>query len=104
MDAVHSPDNREPSPEARAEAPAEASATAMIRVPGSLTPPRGINVEDLRRRARRRLPRVVFNYVDGGADDEVTLRENCSAFQDVTFRPRQAVALPGYDLRARVLG
>jgi L-lactate dehydrogenase (cytochrome) len=76
----------------------------MIRAPRSLAPPRVINVEDLRRRAKRRLPRVVFNYVDGGADDEITLRENCSAFQDVTFRPRQAVAIPSYDLGARVLG
>jgi isopentenyl diphosphate isomerase/L-lactate dehydrogenase-like FMN-dependent dehydrogenase len=103
MDAVHSPDDREP-PEARAGAHAGDRAAAMIRAPRSLAPPRVINVEDLRRRAKRRLPRVVFNYVDGGADDEVTLRENCSAFQDVTFRPRQAVAIPSYDLRARVLG
>jgi isopentenyl diphosphate isomerase/L-lactate dehydrogenase-like FMN-dependent dehydrogenase len=104
MDAVHSPDDREPPSEARAAAHAEHSAAAMIRAPRSLAPPRVINVEDLRRRAKRRLPRVVFNYVDGGADDEVTLRDNCSAFQDVTFRPRQAVAIPSYDLGARVLG
>jgi L-lactate dehydrogenase (cytochrome) len=63
-----------------------------------------VNVEDLRLRAKRRLPRVVFNYVDGGADDERTLHDNCAAFQDVTFRPRQAVAFPSYDLRTRVLG
>src|SRR5262249_17682615 len=63
-----------------------------------------INIEDLRQRARRRLPKVVFNYVDGGADDEVTLRENCRVFQDVTFRPRQAVELAAVDLRTRVLG
>ena len=104
MDAVQSPDDREPPPEAKPGAHAGPSAAAMIRAPRSLAPPRVVNVEDLRRRAKRRLPRVVFNYVDGGADDEVTLRENCSAFQDVTFRPRQAVAIPGYDLRARVLG
>ena len=35
---------------------------------------RAVNVEDLRRAARRRLPRVVFDYIDGGADGEVTLR------------------------------
>ncbi len=103
MDAVHSPDDREAAPEARAAEHAGYSA-AMIRAPRSLAPPRVVNVEDLRRRAKRRLPRVVFNYVDGGAEDEITLRDNCSAFQDVTFRPRQAVAIPGYDLRARVLG
>jgi isopentenyl diphosphate isomerase/L-lactate dehydrogenase-like FMN-dependent dehydrogenase len=76
----------------------------MIAMPRSLQPPRVINIDDLRRRARRRLPRVVFNYVDGGAEDEITLRENCRVFEDVTFRPRQAVAIPSYDLRTRVLG
>src|SRR5262249_6672409 len=35
-----------------------------------------INVEDLRRAARRRLPRVVYDYLDGGAEAEVTLRED----------------------------
>ena len=62
------------------------------------------NVEDLRRRARRRLPRVVFDYIDGGAEGEVTLRENCRAFEDISFRPRHAVPVPGCDLRTRVLG
>jgi len=50
------------------------------------------------------LPRVVFDYLDGGAEGEVTLRENCRAFQEVTFRPRHAVALPHCDLSTRVLG
>jgi L-lactate dehydrogenase (cytochrome) len=47
---------------------------------------------------------VVFDYLDGGAEGEVTRRENCRAFQEVTFRPRHAVALPHCDLRTRVLG
>jgi L-lactate dehydrogenase (cytochrome) len=42
--------------------------------------------------------------LDGGADGEVTLRENCRVFDDVTFRPRHAVALSNCDLRTRVLG
>ena len=54
--------------------------------------------------ARRRLPRAVFDYMDGGAGDEVTLRENCRAFQEVILRPRHAVALEKCDLRTRVLG
>src|SRR5437879_7038769 len=66
--------------------------------------PHVVSIEDLRRMARRRLPRVVFDYVDGGAEGEVTLRENCRAFQDVTFRPRHAVAIPNCDLSTRVLG
>ena len=51
-----------------------------------------------------RLPRPVFDYLDGGADGEVTLRENCRVFDDVTFRPRYAVPVSDCDLRTRVLG
>jgi L-lactate dehydrogenase (cytochrome) len=63
-----------------------------------------INVEDLRQAARRRLPRVVFDYLDGGAEAEVTLRENPRAFDKIYFRPRQAVTFPEVDMRATVLG
>jgi isopentenyl diphosphate isomerase/L-lactate dehydrogenase-like FMN-dependent dehydrogenase len=66
--------------------------------------PRVINIEDLRPLARRRLPRAVFDYLDGGAEAEITLRENCRVFEEVTFRPRHAVAVPDCDLRTRVLG
>ena len=66
--------------------------------------PRAVNIEDLRELARRRLPRIVFNYIDGGADGEWTLRENRRAFDAITFRPHQAVAVPACDLRTRVLG
>lgn len=66
--------------------------------------PRVVNIDDLRRLARRRLPRVVFDYIDGGAEGEVTLRENCRVFETVTFRPRHAVAIPSCDLRTDVLG
>ena len=62
-----------------------------------------INIADLRRLAQRRLPRVVFDYVDGGAEAEFTLHENCRAFEDIVFRPRQAIAT-NCDLRAKVLG
>jgi len=65
---------------------------------------RAVNIADLRLLARRRLPRVVFDYIDGGADDEITLRENCRIFDDVTFRPRNAVATTQCDLRTTVLG
>ncbi|HXX31526.1 MAG TPA: alpha-hydroxy acid oxidase [Myxococcaceae bacterium] len=70
----------------------------------SLEPPRVVNVADLRRLAQRRLPRVVFDYIDGGAEGEVTLRENCRVFEDVTFRPRGAVATPRVELETTVLG
>jgi isopentenyl diphosphate isomerase/L-lactate dehydrogenase-like FMN-dependent dehydrogenase len=66
--------------------------------------PRVINIEDFRRLARRRLPQVIFDYVDGGAEGEVTLRENCRVFDEVIFRPRQAVAISNCELSTRVLG
>jgi L-lactate dehydrogenase (cytochrome) len=70
----------------------------------SVDPPHIVNIEDLRKAARRRVPRVVFDYIDGGADAEVTLRENCRAFEQVIFRPRSAVATPSCDTRTTVLG
>lgn len=63
-----------------------------------------ITIEDLRRLAKRRVPRVVFDYIDGGADGETTLRENCRAFESVRFRPRNAVANAECNLRTTVLG
>src|SRR5438128_2996302 len=63
-----------------------------------------VNIEDLRRLAKRRLPRVVFDYLDGGAEAEVTLQENCRAFEAITFRPLQGVSKPYCDLRTRVVG
>lgn len=67
-------------------------------------PPAVVNIADLRRLAKRRLPRVVFDYIDGGADAEVTLRGNCAAFEAVMFRPRSAVKTSPPDLRVTVLG
>lgn len=65
---------------------------------------RAVAIEDLRELARSRVPQIVFNYIDGGAEEEWTLRENRRAFETVTFRPHQAVAVPSCDLRTRVLG
>ncbi len=76
----------------------------MMKDAHKVASPRVVNIADLRTLARRRLPRVVFDYVDGGAEDEITLRENRRAFEDITFRPRQAVAMPHCALRTRVLG
>ena len=70
----------------------------------TVTSPQVLNIGDLRRLARRRLPRVAFDYIDGGADGEVTLRENCRVFDDVTLRPRSAVVTQSCDLRTSVLG
>jgi len=76
----------------------------MNRESRRVASPRVVSIDDFRPIARRRLPKAVFDYIDGGAEGEVTLRENCRVFEDVTFRPRHAVAVSECDLRRRVLG
>src|SRR5436305_5135997 len=66
--------------------------------------PRVLNIADLRKLARRRLPPVVFAYIDGGAEDEVTLRDNLRAFRELSFRPRQCVPVPDCSLQTTVVG
>ncbi|MHB1988166.1 MAG: alpha-hydroxy acid oxidase [Acidimicrobiales bacterium] len=62
------------------------------------------NVADARRAAKRALPAVVFDYIDGAADDEKTMRENQAAFEDLSFRPRMATAVGVPELATTVLG
>jgi len=76
----------------------------MNRETRQVASPRVVSIKDFRRLAQRRLPRAVFDYLDGGAEGEVTLRANCAAFQDVTFRPRHAVSISDCGLGTRVLG
>lgn len=66
--------------------------------------PHVVCIEDLRPIARRRIPKSVFDYLDGGAEGEITLRENCRVFEDLTFRPRCAVDVAECNLGTRVLG
>ena len=76
----------------------------MTTTPRALRSSQVVNIGDLRGLAQRRLPRSVFDYLDGGAEAELTLAENCRAFRDVTFRPRGAVAIADCSLKTRVLG
>src|ERR1700693_543776 len=76
----------------------------MTRAARSVASPKVVSIEDFRPIARQRVPKSVFDYLDGGAEGEVTLRENCRIFNDVTFRPRHAVALAQCDLCTTVLG
>jgi isopentenyl diphosphate isomerase/L-lactate dehydrogenase-like FMN-dependent dehydrogenase len=76
----------------------------MTRAARSVASPRVVSIEDFRPIARRRIPKSVFDYLDGGAEGEVTLRENCRIFNDVTFRPRHAVALTDCSMCTTVLG
>jgi len=62
-----------------------------------------LNIEDLRSRAKNRLPAMVFNYIDSGADREQTLSQNCKAYNEILFRPRCAVSVPSCDLAISVL-
>ena len=63
-----------------------------------------INVDDARRQAKRRLPRMIFDYVDGAARSELTKQANRAAFDEVTFRPRMAVHVGVPHTETTVLG
>ncbi len=63
-----------------------------------------VNIEDLKQLARQRVPRAIFDYIDGGSEAEVTLRDNRRVWDEVLFRPHQAVATPKVDLSTTVLG
>jgi L-lactate dehydrogenase (cytochrome) len=76
----------------------------MSRLARSVTSPHVVCISDLRTVARKRIPRAVFDYLDGGAEGEVTLRENCRVYDDLTFRPRHAVAVGNCNMGVRVLG
>jgi L-lactate dehydrogenase (cytochrome) len=62
------------------------------------------NVADLRRIARRRLPRGVFDYIDGAAEDERTMASNALAFERRTFVPQILVDVTDVDTSTTVLG
>ncbi len=62
------------------------------------------DVGELRQRARRRLPRAVFDYVEGGADQEITLAQNLAAYTRWRFTPRVLTDVSEPDLRTRLLG
>lgn len=63
-----------------------------------------LTCEDLRAAARRRLPGFVFDLVDGGAGDEITLRANRAAFDAVCLRPKQAVTPSAFQRETKVFG
>jgi len=65
---------------------------------------RAASIEDLRRRARRRIPRFAFDLVDGGAESERNLRRNVEAFEEVQLTPRYMVDVSAIDTRATLFG
>ena len=62
------------------------------------------NVEDLRKLAKRRLPIGVFDYIDGGAEDEITLRKNVEAYRKVSFKPRVLRDMANIDTSTSLFG
>lgn len=65
---------------------------------------RAVNIDDLRALAQRRLPRMVFDYIDGGADDEVTLRRSVDRFRDYTLSYDTLVDIAAIDTKRSVMG
>ena len=65
---------------------------------------RANNIADLRQLARRRLPRPIFDYIDGGADDEVTLERNTSAFSTYVIVPDVLTDVSSIETRTTLFG
>jgi len=65
---------------------------------------RAINIEDLRRMAARRVPRAIFDFFDGGAEDETTLRDNRAAFERVRLLPQVLVDVSRVDTQTALFG
>ena len=65
---------------------------------------KALSIDDLRSIARRRLPRFVFDYVDGGAEDEVTLHSNRGSFERRRFLPRTLIDVSERSLATTILG
>lgn len=61
------------------------------------------NIEDFRRRARRRLPRLVFDFMDGGVLDEYTRDANERDLRGIELKPKSAATLTGFSTRSSVL-
>jgi L-lactate dehydrogenase (cytochrome) len=71
-------------------------------VPSSLS--RARNIADLRRMARARLPRMVFDYIDGGADDELALQRNEARFREIELVWDALVDVSAVDTSAVIMG
>ena len=85
-------------------APSASAAPRTASVPRSAAIARAYSIADLREIARRRLPRAVFDFFDGGAEDEATLRDNRAAFERVRLAPKVLVDVSAIDTSTRILG
>src|SRR5216117_1674715 len=89
-------------PMADVSAPAACSCPASRRASARVL--RAWNIADLRRIAKGRLPRAVFDFFDGAAEDETTLRENRAAFERVRLAPKVLSGVARVDTAATILG
>jgi len=62
------------------------------------------SIDSMRSAAKRRLPRMVFDFVDGGSDDEISRRRNVSQFDQIEFAPRMLRRTPDMDLSTELFG
>jgi len=62
------------------------------------------NFEDFRKLAKKKLPSPIFHYIDGGADDEVTLKRNTDSFNNCDLIPNVLTGASNIDLSTTVLG
>ena len=65
---------------------------------------RAINIDDLRTMAKARLPRMVFDYIDGGAEDEITLRRQVDRYADYELQWNSLVDISRIDTTTTVFG
>ena len=91
-------DDRVASPYARRRASVGGNETRMSRIDSA------INIDDLRRMAKRRLPKIMFDFIEGGVEDEVGLRTNANAFRDLRLVPRYYVDTSKREQRATLFG
>ena len=63
-----------------------------------------ISINDLREAAKKRLPRMVFDYIDGGADDEITLKANTSRIRELELIWNVLVDVTNIDTKTKILG
>ena len=61
-------------------------------------------VEDFRKKAKRKLPAPIFHYIDGGADDETTLKRNTESFNECDLVPNILTSVGKPDLSTTIFG
>ena len=62
------------------------------------------NLHDFRKLARKKLPSPIFNYIDGAADDEYTLKRNTKAYEEVDLIPNVLRGVENVDLSTTIFG